>query len=725
MAWVSNIRYRWKITGVGLAMFFAVNSLLLAANSEPANPAGNSVAKIKMEEVVVKSAGPDSKTTAVTATKTNTPLRNIPASITVVPRNLIETQGGTSSVDTAIRNVSGVSQSGSSNYGFFNNYTIRGLNMNFLRDGVPDATTVNGYSRSLADVERVEVLKGPGSALYGSGSPGGSVNLVSKKPQKTDAYSLSNSYGSFDTYETTADMTGPVPFSKEYFSYRFIANYYNTEGFRDLDRKLFEILPTVRIDFNEDHNLTLDFDYRDMEIRTDTNGIPFQGTSLVQRNSLLKIGRDKKFYTPFGNTFQRILRYSMSDEFRVRANVLLRNNFVVLNRHLNLLRNGGGTIAAGASVMTGRSLREQTDKVTDYLYQSEQVIDFDTWQVHHTLLAGLEFQYHDVNASRFTATLPNITNIYDPVIPETSKEQLLFTPNFDREISANYESLYVQDQMDLTNQLKLRLGGRLDRFDTHVDSRLNNFLERSEDHPFSGQAGLVYRPIEPTSFYGGISRSKQAILTTESTSLLDVPEGAVQYELGNKTSLFHDKLTFDTSWFYVTRTDFLVTVGTDVIPVGKQRTKGVDFDLSLKPVEGLDLHVNYTYQDARLLSVPVATGPSVEGNRPTGVPGNILNTWATYEFQKGPLKGFGVGGGFSYKDSVSINQTNTSIVPSYITADMVLFYKRGWYEAQVNFQNLTNVTYFRNGVNGGALPGDPFGVYGTIRLHYPEPGKAV
>lgn len=701
-------------------IFFASASLLLAQEGiGNKKQVGDSQKITTLEEVTVKAAPPARN--ASTGTKTDTPLQNVPANIAVIPRSIIETQGGTGNLDYAIQNVSGVSQSSGSNYGFFNNYLIRGLSMNFLRDGVPDASTINGYSRSLADVEKIEVLKGPGSALYGSGAGGGSINLISKKPLDTAQYSLTGSYGAFDTYETAADLTGPL--IPDRLTYRFIANYYNAEGFRNVGKENFEILPTMKLKLAENHEITFDFDYRDIEVLADTYGTPFQGTSTTQRNSLLGVPRTHKYYTPFATTDQRILRYAVLDEIRFTDKFLLRNNFVVLDRNLYLLRNAGGTIAAGSRVMTGRNLREQTDNVTDYLYQIEPVIDFETWKIAHKLLTGFEFQYRDVHASRSTASLSNITDVFNPVIPETNKDALRFTPNFDRDIDAYYLSWYAQDQIDLTEQLKLRLGGRIDRFHTGIKSHLDRTSLRRQDHPFSGQIGLLYRPIDQTSFYGGISSSKQAILSTESTSL-NRPEGAVQYEIGNKTSFFNEKLNFDVSWFYVTRKDFLVTIGTETLPVGEQKTQGVDIDAWFEPLQGWRVYANYSFQDARLVNVPVSSGPSVNGNRPTGVPVNLVNFWTTYEVPKGPLKGLGMGSGFTYKDSVFLNQQNTSLIPSYMTADLVLFYRKKWFEFQVNMKNLTDAVWYRNGVNSGALPGDSFGVYGTIRLRYPDPEKA-
>lgn len=647
--------------------------------------------------------------------KTRTPLRDIPATVRVVPREAIEVQGASADLDKATRNVSGVTQSSSSNYGFFNNYLIRGLNMNFLRDGVPDGSTINGYARSLVDVEQVEVLKGPGSALYGSGAPGGSVNLVSKQPEPLPAYSLAQMIGSFDTYQTSADATGPF-FGNDRVWYRFNANFYTTNGFRGLERETFDLLPTV-LWKPESHQVTLDFDYRDIDLVSDTNGIPFQGSSRTQDNPLLGVSREMKYYTPFATTEQQVRRYAISDEWTLDEGFSLRNNVVILDRDLYLLRNAGGTVAANSSVMTGRTLREQTDDVTDYLYQLEPVMNFKTGGVGHTLLTGFEFQFHNVGAFRRTASLPNITNVFNPAIPETSKDSLTFTPTFDRDIDARYVSLYGQDQLELTDQVKVRVGGRYDQFDIRVQSRLNSLTERRQDNVFGGQAGVVYQPITMTSFYAGVATSKQATLSTESTAL-GKPEGGTQYEIGNRTELLDGRLGINAAWYHVTRKDFLVTVSSVPVPVGEQRTLGVDVDVWGEPVKGWKINTVYAFQDAELVDVPQdAPNPSVNGKQPTGIPEHAASLWTTYEVQEGPLKGFGLGGGVTYRGGVYLNQNNTQRIPSSVVGDLVVFYHyREWLNAQVNFTNIADATYYRNGVNSGALPGDPAAVYGTVRL---------
>jgi iron complex outermembrane receptor protein len=234
----------------------------------------------------------------VTGSKTDTPVRDVPASIQIVSQDTIKDQGA-SNVDQSIRNVSGVTQSSTSNYGFSNVYSIRGLGQSFLRDGITDGSTVNGYSRTLTDVERVEVLKGPGSALYGSLSPGGSVNLVTKRPQETQAGSVKQTFGSFSNSQTTVDVTGAVTNDKKLL-YRFNGSFQQKDGYRGLRNELLEIIPKFTWKPNDTNTINLDFDYRHIEVLADTYGIPFIGRELI------KVPRDTRYYTPFANNIQDI-----------------------------------------------------------------------------------------------------------------------------------------------------------------------------------------------------------------------------------------------------------------------------------------------------------------------------------------------------------------------------------------------------------------------------------
>ncbi|HSQ03590.1 MAG TPA: TonB-dependent receptor plug domain-containing protein, partial [Burkholderiales bacterium] len=378
---------------------------------------------------------------AGTATKTDTPLSDIPQSIQVVPQALIRDQAAYS-VDASIRNVSGVAQSSASNYGFFNNYLVRGLNANFLRDGVPDGLTINGYARTLADVESVEVLKGPGSALYGSGAPGGTINLITRKPRLEPETVIAGTVGSFDTRRVLFDVTGPLGNASA--AGRLVADYARSAGYRGLSSEYSEFIPSLQWRPNAHNTVRVNLDYRDLKSTSDTVGIPFRASTIAALNSpkLVEIGRDAKLYTPFANVTQTISRASVNHEMNVTPNVTIRQNLVYLNRDLDLLRNAAGANFTGATTLANRALRDQSDDASELIYQLEPVWKLTFGAAKHTLLTGFEYHRTDIDTRRSQANLAPIQNVFAPIVPEQSKEALLFAPHFDRKLSANQLGVY-------------------------------------------------------------------------------------------------------------------------------------------------------------------------------------------------------------------------------------------------------------------------------------------
>ena len=549
----------------------------------------------------------------LTGTKTDTPLLDVPASIQVVPKEVFAEQGAYS-LDAVTRNVSGVNLAAQSAYGFFNNFLIRGLSQQFLRDGLIDGPQINGYARTLTDVERVEVLKGPGSALYGSGQPGGTINLISKLPTETPLYSLYGSGGSFGTYRFGLDFGGPLLTPD--LGYRLNAAYFHTNGFRDISSTVREFLPLVQWTLNPDNVLTLKFDYRNIEATPDTVGIPFRGRTLIG------VPRDTKLYTPFADTEQDVYRVAVKLESKLTPDLLLRNNLVLLQRDVHLLRNAANPVfEANGVTLTGRNLRDQTDHWSEWVYQVEPVWTVATGPIRHTVLGGFEYQLHLLDTKRQTAALPAIANVFAPVIPERSRAGLVFLPNFDRHSElANY-GVYAQDQITLTEQWKARVALRFDRFDSEDFDRLSRQRRTRLDDELSWNVGLVYQPVPVTSFYAGVSRSVFANITSEAAKGAALPpEKGLQYEVGNKTLLLDGRVSLNVALFQTTRQDFLVAIGPDQVPIGEQKTQGVEFDLASEPIRGWKLYANYAYQDAELVRLSPTDPAAGKGHQPVGVP---------------------------------------------------------------------------------------------------------
>ncbi|WP_051380355.1 TonB-dependent siderophore receptor [Bradyrhizobium sp. WSM1743] len=627
----------------------------------------------------------------------------MPLNIQTVPTTLTQEQGGTE-LRQAIRNVSGISEGGLSSYGFFDRFSIRGLDVNFLVNGLFDAPVVMGYPRSLTGVERIEVLKGPGSALFGSGTPGGTINLVRAPPSTVPAYYLDQSVGSFKTYETTFGATGPT--TAPGLNYRIDGAYFTSEGFRGLSRENIELLPSFTWQPNSDHLVTVNLDLRHLERTPDTSGILFRG------NSLLPVPRETRYYTPFAKGNQDIARLAVTDEWRVSDFLTINNRFSFMHRDLDILRNAGGRVVGDATSMTGRILRSQQDNWNDVDYQFEPVWRFATGSINHTLLTGFEVQQHNVISRRDSANLPNITDVFAPVIPEQSMAGLTFTPVYNNTIDATYASFYAQDQIDVTDRLKVRVGLRYDDFATTLTQRLSNARDSREDGAVSYNAGLVYHLTSWFSPFIGTSRSNFALLSTETlVNNIRAPEQATQYEGGIRLSPFGNHLIATFSIFETTRENFLQTVGTQVFAIGEQRTRGFDIDLEARPFEGTSIRANYTYQDPRLTNFP--SEPLSVGTIPFGIPQSIFNLWITQDIPSVP--GLKIAGGVRYRDRVFAENYGTAIkeghsqrvLPSYALVDAVISY-----DVKPNFQisagvsNLFDQTYYVTPVNWGALPGE-------------------
>src|SRR3569623_1905393 len=200
---------------------------------------------------------------ARTGSKPDTPLRDVPASVSVVPATLLKEQG-VINMNDAMRNVSSVQPLMGGGYGFANNYTSRGLPLRFFRDDLPDGTSPqNGYYRTMYAVARIEVLKGPGAAVFGVAGPGGSINMITRQPWSAFAASAGTMLGSFGTRIGHLDVTGPMG---QRFAGRFITDLEHADGFRGLKRDIFEISPTLLWHLADDKTLLIDFDHREQNI---------------------------------------------------------------------------------------------------------------------------------------------------------------------------------------------------------------------------------------------------------------------------------------------------------------------------------------------------------------------------------------------------------------------------------------------------------------------------
>lgn len=685
----------------------------LACAGLPAAHAQSSAASTVLPEVRVESqtirAGTP-RDTVFTGSKTDTALRDLPASVVVVTGENLAEQGVVT-MNQALENVSGVQPLMAGGYGFADNYTIRGLSMRFLRDGLPDGTSQNGYARTMFDVDRIEVLKGPGSALYGSGQPGGTVNVVSKAPQFKNAVEFFGSVGSFGTLIGGADVTGAI--GKDAAA-RVIIGHEETDGYRDLSRKIDQVKATVLWKIADDKTLTVDLDHRDIKVKPDNYGIIFNA-----QGKLANVSREAKYYSPFNYTDQRMDRLSVSHDWRIDSDLSMRTALVYDKRNLSFLRNGGGNAGNVAGAMTGREARQQYDDDQFITLQNELIYKLEHGGIKHTILGGIEYSEANLDTRRTSYALPDILDINNPVVRERSvNDALSSTLAYDRKLRSDTVSVYVQDQVALSEQFKLRAGFRDDRVnfsDKGLQAGTYREIESSKSLQ-SGSLGAVWQPTRDWSFYTGVASGKFINIATEAQALSLEPEKSYQVELGSKATLLDGRLGLNVALFEAKRENYYITLpgASSPTPDGQDKSRGIEFDLTSEPIKGLNLLANMILQEVENTSNTLASNPNVEvpvvnqsitGNRPAGVAEMAGRVWASYTLQSGEMRGLGFGLGATYKGSSYADALNLYEVPSYTVWDAAIFYRQPKWEVSLNLRNLGDKTYYTNPTFVGALPG--------------------
>jgi iron complex outermembrane receptor protein len=325
-------------------------------------------------------------------------------------------------------------------------------------------------------------------------------------------------------------------------------------------------------------------------------------------------------------------------------------------------------------------------------------------------------------------------SIFNPNNLETSLNGINRRPTFDRKINSDQTSFYAQDQIELTEQLKLRLGIRNDLvqwsdkgFQSGVGYR--EIVRTRSLTTYS--TGGVYQPTQNLAFYAGYSTGAFINLSTEPTSVATAPETSNQIEVGAKTSFLDGKADLNVALFQSSRNNYFINLNpaaTNLLTQdGKDRSRGVEVSLAFRPIAGLSIIGNGVWMDPETLSnararnnVLFAPGEfrSIAGNRPVGVATNMGSLWTTYQIQSGLARGVMLGFGVTYKGDSFADTLNLLRVPSYVVYDAMASYRVKNLEVAVNVRNLTDKTYYTNPTFAGALPGDPLSAYGSVRLYF-------
>jgi iron complex outermembrane recepter protein len=710
----------------------------------PASPATQPSANLGIGNTAATTVPPLQQTPSLG--KTGTKLENLPASVQIIPREVVNQQGGTM-LNDAITNASGIVQGGQDSKGYYDHFLIRGLSAQMYNDGFSDGDQLGGLSHSLNGVQRIEILEGPGSALFGSGPPGGTINVVHYTPSSDFHYGASVQAGSFGTVNTNAFVTGPTTIPG--LDYRVDATVSHADGFRDLKSGDYEIRPDVIWNV-DNHTFEFSLDARQLHQTPDSYGMIYFNGSPIKGVPI-----DAKYSSPFAYADQNIIRPTVTDKWWISDYLTINNRFSYLYRAIDVLGNGDSTSTHVAAAPTspsgfdvvGRQLRQQHDRDSDFDYQFEPVWKFATGSVGHTLLTGFEYVHETLDTQRSTADLPAIPNAFAPVPPETSVAGLQFKCDSthscdDDHMVANYYSLYATDQIDVTDQFKVRAGVRQDWWNTALTPLITvpnasnpslpgaftsegapllaNVTQERNDAPLSWNVGALYRLLPGVSPYVGASKSFLTNFNSENApNGIGAPESALQYEAGIKFALLDDRITLNTAVFDVSRNNVAAAVtlnGVETVVFDSQRTKGAEASLDAKITDQWRIMANVTFQNAVVTDNP--QGITSVGNHPQGVPAYMANLWSTYKFSIAGVPGFMVGAGLNYRDKSYSDITNVNSIPAFVVADALFGYETDTWGISLNVKNFTNQRYYVAANEAGAFVGEPLSAFIKVYIKH-------
>jgi catecholate siderophore receptor len=622
-------------------------------------------------------------------------IQDTPQSISVVPRELIEEKNITTLRD-AVRNIPGIAINAGEGGAQGDTLTIRGFSArnDLFVDGLRDP---GQYNRDSFNIEAIEALKGPSSLLFGRGSTGGAVNIVTKMPNLERSGQAIGSLGTGPFYRGTVDLNTPIG---EHTAVRLNAMAQDSETVgRDVaEQSRWGFSPSIGFGLGTDTSLTLSW------MHQEENNIPDYGLPFV-------FGKPAPVDT---DSF-----YGLRDDFEdVQVDLLtaklnhVATDWLMLS---NVLRAGfynrdatataprvtaaAGTPLEATTITRGRpSLDSQTTTVTNL---TTATATFATGPVGHTVVGGVELGYEDIAIKRFSYPGTPAASLLRPD-PDTGAG-LARSLTSDANTEATTIAAFASDRIALTEQWSIVGGLRWDRFDADYSEDVAGTSFDRTDTMLSTRAALVFEPTDAQTYYFsyGTSFNPSAEYLALSTTTANLePEKNRSFELGAKINLLDERLAVPGALFRTEKTNARTADpanATVTVLDGKQRVDGIELEVSGRILEGWNLIAGYTYLDGEIVEANDAT----KGKIPQNTPEHSGFVWTTYE----PFKDVELGAGVYYVGDRWANNQNTNEVPNYWRFDTMVAYTIGDVRLALNGYNLADATIYEGVYAGHVIPG--------------------
>lgn len=680
-----------------LALCLAAIYPLAAVSAEPDADAQSTAeaaqgGNAEPSKVYVKGARQNYRALSATgATKTDTLLKDLPQSVRVLTADLLKDVGVTS-LASALDLSSGISRQ-SNLGGLWDSYSMRGFTgdpnfgSDYLVNGFSSSRGYNGL-RDSASTASVEVLKGPSSALYGRGEPGGTVNITTKKPRFDPAYVLDLSVGSFHTYRTAIDLTGGIT---DDVAYRLNGAVEKGDSFRDTIKTRRSFISPSFIWLVGDSTKV------SYELERSVQRVPFD-RGVVAVNGVLGLIPNTRFLGEPGDGpvevkslgHQVFAEHDFNEQWKVQAGVSYRDSSLI-----GFSTEATKLLADGRTLLRQRRFRDF--QATDKSGRIELLGKIQTGSFKHNVLFGGDFyRFED---RRVQARInpgpsnPYAIDIYNPVYGGQADPLLLAVDTLENQKS---HAFYAQDQVDLSSQWKMLLGIRHDKYRQSVENFRTRAFNDQALSATSPRGGLVYQPLPTLSLYATASKGFRPNSGISIENKGFPAEKSKSYEAGAKLETADGKLTGTLAFYRITKENVLTTnpANTDfAIPAGEVASKGIELDVSGEVYKDWRLALAYAYTDAKVTKGDVTI---ITGSRFPNVPrqsGSIVLTKAfTVNGQAATL-----GGGLTYVGERlgDVAFTSNFKLPAYTIARLI----SSWSPTKnlrlaLNVENLFNKRYY-------------------------------
>jgi iron complex outermembrane receptor protein len=639
---------------------------------------------------------------SATGTKTDTPILTTPQSISVVTKDQIAAQGAQNLVE-ALRYTPGVTLDIYGATTFFDAIKLRGFEAPRYLDGLRlplDPGTQFAYPRiETYGLERIEVLRGPSSVLYGQTDPGGLVNMISKRPTTTPQHEIVGTFGSFDRFQGAFDSSGPIDKNGD-FLYRIVGLGYNTGGQQDFvhQNKVF-IAPSLTWRPTMDTSFTLLSHYQNIDTKGWQQYVPGDAAGL-RPNPFGRIPYSRYIGEPGADGY-RLEQFSVGYAFEHRFdnNLQFRSNF----RYLDVSQKLAGVRSEGLlpdfrTVL--RSFNYVNSAAQNVALDNQVQADFATGPLLHKALVGVDYQRQD-STSNYKFTFINPIDVFAPVYGAPIPPANTLAPFIDTATTAQQVGVYAQDQVKL-DRWTLTLTGRQDWAQSNTVSKAffpaaGTYLQ--DDKATTGRVGLNYLFDIGVAPYVNYATSFVPTSGTNQFGQLFKPTTGAGPEIGVKFKPVGSNLMLTAAVFELTQQNVLTADPTNVIfsvQTGEVRVRGFELEARGNVTRELEIVGGYSKYDPKV----TRSNDGFVGNYLVNTALDQAAMWAKYTWYDGPVAGLGIGGGVRYVGRNYGDAANTILIPSYTLFDATVSFDfrylrpdlRGW-SAQINATNLTNEYY--------------------------------